>query len=512
MKKLALLFFTLSTLLCSAQIRIKDMSDYPRLDTVPDTADYALFRHRGITKRVNIAQIGNAVGAYGPTGATGATGATGITGPTGAAGTNGNTGPTGVTGSNGATGPTGAGIGPGMPQGILYYDSLGNVTTDDFFMRSDTTTAIGVFGGDTIYGFLQGRIADMGVMNGGRNSALGFLVSDFGTFGKYAWLTKDGLLIGSNDERPYLLPAVDGDSAYVITTNGSGLASWQPLPEYPEIPNFADSIPPPPNAYNGLTLDTGYQFGGTLTHNTLLNLGNHSLNFSNNVFEASIPLQGGDGNMSLHIDTSDAGSYMGYYKSNAFGGAGFYVYKYDSTGFSKIRWIASTNSTLNSADSYSAAAADDNIGLFKFDRIQSKVVSSVMIRNHVAKMWVHDKGDRGGIAVVDTNFIYLGCRDTINEQIKTFRIWYYQDSTGHQFSGPLKITDGSEGAGKLLTSDASGNASWQTYRYPSADSATIYSLTPPAFTTYGCTNCSDSTGTGAVLTYFGGLWRRQKFE
>ena len=500
MKKLALLFFTLSTLLCSAQIRIKDMSDYPRLDTIPDTADYALFRHRGVTKRVNIAQIGRAVGAYGPTGATGATGAAGITGSTGAAGI------------NGVTGATGPGIGAGMPGAVLYYDSLGNLTTDDFFVRSDTTTAIGTFGGDTIYGFLQGRIADMGVMNGGRNSALGFLVSDFATFGKYAWLTKDGLLLGSNDEQPYLLPTVDGDSAYVITTNGAGQATWQPLPEFPEIPNFMDSIPPPPNAYNGLTLDTGYQLGGTLTHNTTLNLGNHSLNFINNVFEASIPLQGGDGNMSLHIDTSDAGSYMGYFKSGPYGGAWMQVYKYDSTGTSKLRWFAGANSTLNRTDCYSVSGTDQNVSMFLFDRIRQNVIGGSEVRDHQVRHFTYDKDMKGGLIIVDTDFIYLSYHDSIFQPLKSISVWYYQDSTGHQFNGPLKITDGTEGAGKLLTSDASGNASWQTYRYPSADSATIYSLTPPAFTTYGCTNCSDSTGTGAVLTYFGGLWRRQKFE
>ncbi len=39
------------------------------------------------------------------------------------------------------------------------------------------------------------------------------------------------------------------------------------------------------------------------------------------------------------------------------------------------------------------------------------------------------------------------------------------------FNGPIKITDGSQGAGKVLTSDASGLASWQT---PSAGSGTYY--------------------------------------
>lgn len=114
-----LLALLASTFTAEAQIRIKDMSEYQRLDTIPDTADYALFRHRGVTKRVNIYQIGQAVGGGGSgvTGATGPTGAQGITGPTGptgSAGSNGFTGPTGSAGSNGATGaqgvtgPTGA--------------------------------------------------------------------------------------------------------------------------------------------------------------------------------------------------------------------------------------------------------------------------------------------------------------------------------------------------------------------------------------------------------------------
>jgi len=47
----------------SAQgITIRDMSQYPRLQGTLDTADYALFRHSGLTKRVTINQLKSAIG------------------------------------------------------------------------------------------------------------------------------------------------------------------------------------------------------------------------------------------------------------------------------------------------------------------------------------------------------------------------------------------------------------------------------------------------------------------
>jgi hypothetical protein len=503
MKKILLLIFTLAAIAGQAQIRIKDMSEYPRLDTLPDTADYALFRHHGITKRINIAQIGNAVGAYGPTGSTGAAGATGPAGVAGVTGATGPTGVAGITGPTGITGATGAGLSAGPPHYILYYDTAGNVSGDDGFKRTDTLSII-ANGTDTMVLTANGGIAEFVPLNGAYTKGAGHVITDLSTFGRYSWLTKDGLLLGSLGSTQYLLPATDGTGGQVITTNGSGLTAWSDIP--------TPTAPIPPTALNGLYYDTAYKLGGTLTQNTSIDLGPHTLNFNNNAVQVGIPLQGGIGTMSLRVDTSDAGSYLGYFRNSPYGGAFFQVYKYDSTGSTRARWIAVANSTLNRTDSYGISAFDDNVGLFQFERIFNKSVASIFINNHVIKACTHDKGDRGGTILIDTNFIYLGCRDTANESIKSFRTWYYQDSTGHKFNGPVTIADGTEGDGKILTSDADGNASWQAYKYPSLDSVSIYALTPASFTTYGCADCTGNGVTGAVLTYFGGMWRRQKFD
>jgi len=68
------------------------------------------------------------------------------------------------------------------------------------------------------------------------------------------------------------------------------------------------------------------------------------------------------------------------------------------------------------------------------------------------------------------------------------------------------------GVGKTLTSDADGNARWGATAFTPADSATIYALTPTSGTTYYCSDCTGNGVTGAVVTYFGAMWRRQKFE
>jgi len=64
----------------------------------------------------------------------------------------------------------------------------------------------------------------------------------------------------------------------------------------------------------------------------------------------------------------------------------------------------------------------------------------------------------------------------------------------------------------VLTSDASGNATWQTTKFTASDSVTIYALTPTAGTTYYCSDCSGSGITGRIVSYFGAAWRRLTFN
>lgn len=90
-------------------------------------------------------------GANGLDGVTGATGPTGVTGPTGAAGENGidgATGPTGSAGVTGATGPTGAGSAVGI-QDVLDHNSATNRNdsihcgSNNFYLYSTGTVGVG---------------------------------------------------------------------------------------------------------------------------------------------------------------------------------------------------------------------------------------------------------------------------------------------------------------------------------------------------------------------------------
>lgn len=507
MKKILLLIFTLAAIAGQAQIRIKDMSEYPRLDTLPDTADYALFRHHGITKRVNIAQIGNAVGAYGPTGAAGATGpagVAGVTGATGAMGPAGITGPTGATGAIGLTGATGPGISAGTPHYILYYDTAGNVGGDDGFKRTDTLSII-ANGSDTMVLTANGGITEFVPLNGAYTKGAGHVITDLSTFGRYSWLTKDGLLLGSLGGTQYLLPATDGTGGQVITTNGSGLTAWS------DIPTLAAPIPP--TALNGLYYDTAYKLGGTLTQNTSIDLGPHTLNFNNNAVQVGIPLQGGIGTMSLRVDTSDAGSYLGYFRNSPYGGAYFQVYKYDSTGADLIRWIAENRSTLDSVHRYGISGSDNAVSMYQLNSQNLRADAKISIsagRCYLISSQSNLGLDTSSFVYLDTDVVRIAVRGTGNMDI--LETGYIQTASGHVFIGSMKIQNGTEGDGKILTSDADGNASWQAYKYPSLDSVSIYALTPASFTTYGCADCTGNGVTGAVLTYFGGMWRRQKFD
>lgn len=79
-------------------------------------------------------------------------------------------------------------------------------------------------------------------------------------------------------------------------------------------------------------------------------------------------------------------------------------------------------------------------------------------------------------------------------------------------NGTIQIIDGTQGIGKVLKSNANGLASWEATSFTTSDSATIYALTPANGTTYFCSNCSGDGITGRIVSYFGSLWRRLKFD
>lgn len=81
-----------------------------------------------------------------------------------------------------------------------------------------------------------------------------------------------------------------------------------------------------------------------------------------------------------------------------------------------------------------------------------------------------------------------------------------------EIDGQLKIVDGTEGNGKILTSSIDGTASWQPASTAPLDSASIYALTPTLGTQYYCTDCTGNGITGRIVAYIAAAWKRLNFE
>lgn len=530
----------------SAQVTIKDMSQYPRLQGTPDTGDYALFRHSGLTKRVTVAQLKaatvGATGATGPTGATGsngATGAQGVTGPTGANGSNGSNGATGPTGPTGPTGATGTGIagatgatGPtgtisaGTATHIPYYDSTGTLTSDEGFTRTGTATSITTVVDDTFV--VQGNGSLLyDLLSVPQTLTNGSVITDNTTFASTAYNSRRGFWLGDHVfGTGYFMPTADGNNHQAIITNGAGQSSWQQisyswLTDTPTIPTPITPNVPTYHFSNGLTAtnDTLVTLGGALSDTTYLNQAGFPLNIFNGTFNVNIPLKGGDGNMGLHVDTGGS-SFLGYYKNSDYGGAYFEIYKYDSTGQPAIRWIAQAASTIEAGIGYGISGYDNDVNMFYYNANIGADVTRIDIHEGRARTFysfgefnsLSGTWDSATFIIVDSNRIQMSVGADGANLIANNHLSYTQDSTGHEFKGAIQIQDGTQGVGKVLTSDADGNATWQANKPTSADSATIYALSPDEFTLYSCTNCTGNGITGRIVAYIGAAWRRLIFE
>lgn len=324
-------------------------------------------------------------------------------------------------------------------------------------LDSNNLTLIGRSTLDTLSAAVVGNLSEVPAgLNGGYSKASGFVNSDFATYGNYSLLTRDGHLIGNIGGSKYLLPKSDGTANTYLRTNGTGQASWDSL-RYSYIAGAPATI----QATNGLNLNGSYQLGGSLTDTTEIDLGNYPLEFTNNVFQSSIPLFDNSGYMAIRTDTGVIGSYIGYFRTNnPFGGAYMQIYPFNASNYNvnSIRWILANNSVLDSTHNFGISAFDDNINMFQFNRTGSVDVAQVNIRLHKSNMWSHGIDTLGGLVQVDSNYVYLSYREKHEQKLSA--ISYEQDSTGHYFKGAVRIADGTQGAGKVLTSDASGNSVW----------------------------------------------------
>lgn len=112
-------------------------------------------------------------------------------------------------------------------------------------------------------------------------------------------------------------------------------------------------------------------------------------------------------------------------------------------------------------------------------------------------------GTQIGVDVYNSMSYFLNCNVGFGVINPSYKV---------DISGSLKLKNGTQGAGKVLTSDANGVAIWDTTSFTTADSATIYAITPTPGTTYYCSNCSGNGVTGRIVCFIGSLWRRLSFQ
>ncbi len=383
----------------------------------------------------------------------------------------------------------------GPPTQVLYFANDSTTTSSALFTRTDTSTIIINAFGDTSCIAVVGKNVD-----GSGMLVSGNILTDNNTFLFVNALTSNGNLVGDLLQDPYYLPVTDGMNGQYIVTDGAGNLSF-------------DSIALPVSAVsNGLVLSgSTAKLGGSLTASTQINQLGYNLQLINGKFSTDIPLNDGSGFMSIRNDTS-TGALLGYNRNSPFGGAYFEVYPFDSTGTSDIRWIAECRSLYDSTHRYGISGYDDNVNVFQYNPNNDLDVAQINIKLHKINLWTHDIGGHGGLVQVDTNYLFFSPRISNNDTTRSGNVWYYADSTGHEFNGQFQLVNGTQGAGKVLSSDASGNSSWSASSTTSADSATIYALTPTAGTMYYCNNCTGGGITGRIVAYIGSAWRRLQFD
>ena len=109
-----------------------------------------------------------------------------------------------------------------------------------------------------------------------------------------------------------------------------------------------------------------------------------------------------------------------------------------------------------------------------------------------------------------TGFISLNCDNELTLQASGGNVGIgesYPTAKLHVV-GKFRLVDGTQASGNVLTSDASGNATWSPTAFTPSDSVTIYALTPTAGTVYFCTDCTGNGFTGHPVYYAASMWRR----
>ena len=541
--------------------------------TTPTGTEVLPMVQGGVTKKVSVNQLATAVGsivgvtgatgATGPTGPTGPTGSAGLTGPTGAAG---GTGPTGATGATGVTGPTGT-IGDTVSgrvnfRGPVHLDSLSLAMPDKWGdgLRGvvvDSNGAAGLGCGCTA--------ADLGITHyaDGRDGWVQYNLAD---------TLKSDTLFSRNPStyNTWIAKLAQGDTAaqlfvgnYLGALNAAGFGYGQ----Y----NSSGGLGAFSAAFKaGSSLNATLYAGSKARYNTNAIVASASVSNNQGYIQtySSYDTDSTLAFLNLSSQYADSSTYpvsLSYKKSGA--QRGFYVDRLTPGWFirggTKFRLPVTDGSagyalTTNGSGtlSFGAIASGDslfwgtgngalypknlllNVGIgtatpnYGFD-VQNRtfnvlnnnaggagysqiisteayinVYAGSSVGNHTASLGV----DSFGFASLSgTDSIYLYSTKVIVPSANV-GIGTIDPTAKLHVTGNFRLVDGTEGTGKTLVSDASGNASWSPTAFTPSDSVTIYALSPTEGTSYYCTDCTGDGITGRIVTYIGAMWRRLKFD
>jgi hypothetical protein len=337
-----------------------------------------------------------------------ATGATGATGLPGTNGINGGTGPTGATGADGADGTSVAIQGSVATSGNL--PTSGNSEGDGYITQN--TGHLWIWDGS--------NWVDAGLIQGpaganGSNGATGATGSTGADGAANAWglsgnaTTVSGNFIGTTDAQP-LKFSTNNTQRMVITETGN-IGIGEPAPSYPIDMTYTGA------SFTGLNIDYGYTANSA---GTGLYIDASTTGTGNLIAAYFQPTASGSANESMGVygfNTANAGNNLGI-KALATGTA---------TG------------TNYGALFYAANGATGNYGI--------KAYSSARGLNNWAGYF--------GSGPTGTSSGKVFIKDTL-------ALGTTVPSASLHVVGDIKIVDGTQGAGKVLTSNSSGLASWQT--------------------------------------------------
>lgn len=434
-----------------------------------------------------------ATGSTGPTGATGATGsngtngstgATGPTGPTGADGLDGldgSNGATGATGSTGATGPTGAGAtGPTGATGATGADGsssgwalTGNASTDSTtnFIGTTDVKPLVFRTNNTSYAWLTSKGSmGLGTVNPNLVNGVQLNVNTVKAFGvkssSNALINIEGTSSGGTGALLYMVDLNGGtNTKWFGMVNTGGLLKWR---------CFNDAGTTRYDNILNVDLNTGVLIKGATTfasNNPNIVLGGTVTGSSNShgyVDERTFNSFTGSANMyDFRITTTGSGTNNGHIVG--FQGAP----TYSSVGSLNLL------ETMVSAPEITAGVVTNLLHTSIWNVSKSGGTISRQIGLHIYNQ--RSGTVNYGIYVEGGDSHFGGKLNVGTDTLSTVDTFHVVGTTG--LIGAVRIVDGTQGSGKVLTSDGSGNASWGSIVTSGTYTPTLYNTTNVAAST-----------------------------